>query len=214
MISNILVWVSYSFFILKSTGKIKFVINSIFILLFMYFTIGKSFNENITENENYLKNTGVEGNVRLGMYFASFRIAKDYFPLGSGMGTFGSLASIIKGYYSPLYYEYHVSNIGANSQEDVAVGHHTLLDTYWPHIFGELGFLGTLLFLLIWFFPLNKSIFNLRNSNEPFRKGISFFIVLIIISMTWEGFSLYTPEVPAFILLHSGLTGLCYYHIK
>ena len=38
-----------------------------------------------------------------------------------------------------------VDNIGSNSPAAVAEGAHTLLDTFWPHIIAELGYIGSIL---------------------------------------------------------------------
>ena len=213
MISNVIVWLFFFIYHAKSTAKLRLIFLSFLLLVIGYFFIGKELGDNIQENSEYLDKFGPEEHVRLGMYIASFNIITDYFPFGSGMGTFASLSSITGG-YSQIYYDYGVSNIGANSPEEVALGHHTLLDTYWPHIFGELGFLGTILFLYLWFFPIKLAFVCLKTTEDPFIKGVSFYILLMVITMTWEGFTLYTPEIPSFVLLHSGLSGLCYYHLK
>jgi hypothetical protein len=213
MISNIIVWFFFFVYYLRSGNRIKMIIYSLIFVVFAFFSYGKNIANNFADNQSYLNNVDAEGHVRLGMYLASFNIARDYFPFGSGMGTFGSLASIVNG-YSELYYDYNVSDIGVNSAQDVANGHHTLLDTYWPHIFGELGVFGSIIFLYLWLYPIRESIKFLKYSSIPFIKGLSFYIVLMGITITWEGFSLYTPEVPAFVILNFGLGGLCFYHLR
>ena len=212
IISNMIVW--FAFFLIQSNSKIRFklVIYSLIIITITYITLGNNLKENINENLNYLDDSGVEGHVRLGMYLASFRIATDFFPFGSGMGTFASLASITRG-YSNIYFDYGVANIGYNSPEDVIAGTTTILDTWWPHIIGELGFIGTILFLYLWVYPIKIALIAYQNTNNQFKKGISFYIILILIIMIWEGFSLSTPENPGFIILHAGLSGLCFHHI-
>jgi hypothetical protein len=213
MISNIIVWIFFFLYILKAKNKPRMIFYSLIFAVIALVLFGADLISNLEENQLYIDNAGVEGHVRIAMYIASFNINKDFFPIGSGLGTFGSLASITSG-YSKVYYDYGVSDIGRNSAEDVLNGHHTLLDTYWPHIIGELGLLGTIFFLYFWFYPLKKSLSFLKTSPNPFFKAMSFYIVLIIITISWEGFSLYTPEVPIFIMLNSGLGGLCYYHLK
>jgi len=213
IISNVLVWLFYFFYRADSKIKIKLFIVFLTIFLAGFFLIGDKLSKDIEENTNYLNDVGSKEHVRIGMFLASKQIALDYFPFGSGLGTFGSLASISGG-YSQVHFDYGVAYIGTNSPEDVANGKHTLLDTYWPHIFAELGFVGTFLFLVIWLFPLKKAFFNIKTTNEPFVKGISFYIIMSVITTTWEGFTLYTPEIPSFVLLHSGLVGLCYYHFN
>ena len=213
MISNVIVWLFFFFYLLKSELKPKMIIYSLIFIFLAIIIYGKDLLSNIEENQLYIDNAGIDGHVRIGMYLASFNIIKDFFPFGSGLGTFGSLASIAVG-YSNVYYDYGVADIGRNSAEDVLNGHHTLLDTFWPHIVGELGIIGTILFLYFWLYPVFKSFKFLKISSNPFLKSISFFVVSMIITISWEGFSLYTPEVPIFIMLNSGLGGLCYFHIK
>ena len=213
MVSNAVVWIFYFIFQANSKTKLRLVFFALILLVFGNFFIGKQFDENIQENNEYMEKFGPEENVRLGMYIVSFNINRDYFPFGSGMGTFASLSSIA-GQYSKIYYDYGVNYIGMNNPEDVANGKHTLLDTYWPHIFGELGLFGTILFLYLWFFPFKLGMVNYKFTDDPFIKGVSFYIVLMVLTMTWEGFTLYTPEMPGFVLLHSGLSGLCYHHLK
>lgn len=213
IIGNIIVWLMFFIYHLSFKNRFKMILIAIIIIALGYSIVGEELTYNIQENTEYFEDVGSSGHIRIAMYLAGYNIASDYFPFGSGMGTFGSLSSIIGG-YSKVHHDYGVSNIGSNSPEDVAEGHHTLLDTYWPHILGELGFIGGALFLLIWLFPLISTSKIIRSCKEPIIKGLSFYVILIIVTMTNEGLTLYTPEIPAFVILHSGVAGLCYYHIS
>jgi hypothetical protein len=210
--SNILVWISFAFFQLPSRKRLKLLIYGSFFVILSYSLVGDAITKDIKKNIAYYKGVGASQHVRMGMYIASFKIANDYFPFGSGMGTFGSLASIT-GEYSQVYIDYGVSKIGLNSPEAVKSGYFTLLDTYWPHILGELGFLGAMLFLTLWLFPLISTSRIVHNCREPIIRGFGFYIIIIILIMSNEGFTLYTPEIPAFVILHSGVAGLCYFHV-
>jgi hypothetical protein len=212
MLSNIFVWLLFFTHYLGVKSRMRFLFYALLFIGLGLLSYGEDLIGNFEENQVYLANVGSEGHVRLGMYLASFNIANDYFPFGSGAGTFGSLASIING-YSILYYNYGVSEIGNNSAVDVANGHHTLLDTYWPHILGEFGYLGTVLFLYFWFYPLSRAFKAMKHESRMFIRALGFFIFAMIITVSWEGFTLYTPEVPVFVLLNSGLGGLCYFHL-
>jgi hypothetical protein len=213
MVSNFVVWILfYKINLRYSISKIKFISILVILIPVGSFFVASEIQENLDLNRVYLENAGPEKHVRLGMYIASFNIMKDNFPYGSGLGTFGSLSSITKG-YSNTHIKYNVSEIGNNSPEDVAKGHHTLLDTFWPHIFGELGILGSIIFISIFIYPVLLPIKIIKNTNDSFIKSLSFLIILVVTTVIWEGLSLYTPEVPAFIFIHSGLIGLCYYHI-
>ena len=211
--SNLIVWVVFAFYQVSANARRRMFFYGIFFLVMSFTLVGDEFTRDVKININYYKRTGTSSHVRLGMYVAGFNIASDYFPFGSGMGTFGSLASIIGG-YSRLHIDYGVSTIGSNEPLDVVKGHHTLLDTFWPHIIAELGYIGTFIFLLIWFFPFLSSLFIARYCNDSLIKGLGFYVILMVLIMTNEGITLYTPEIPSFVLLHSGITGLCYYHIN
>jgi hypothetical protein len=79
---------------------------------------------------------------RNALHLASFDIAIDRFPLGVGLGRFGGWVSSL--YYSPVYYEYGLNNVYGLSEDNPAF----IQDAFWPHVLGQLGFVGTGLFLL------------------------------------------------------------------
>ena len=211
--SNLVVWGGFALYQASARMRRKMFLYGIFFIIISFSLVGDEFSHDVKINVDYYKRTVPSTHVRMGMYVGGFKIASDYFPFGSGMGTYGSLASIIGG-YSNVHIVYGVSKIGNNAPEDVAKGKHTLLDTFWPHIIGELGYLGTLIYLLIWFFPMISTFFILQKCNIKELRGLGFYVMLMILTMTNEGFTLYTPEIPSFVLLHSGVTGLCYYHIN
>lgn len=179
----------------------------IVVLMFplIYAFLGSDIQANILENQEYFDRVGAEGHVRLGMYLASFNIAISNFPFGGGYGSFGSLASI-SFTYSPLYFEYGIDLIGANSPLDVDNGFHTLLDTFWPHIIGEAGFIGSILYALLYLFPIKIALSRRHLSN--FHKGYAFFVTSVIAVLFLDGLALYTPEIPLFILLSQGFSAI------
>lgn len=76
-------------------------------------------------------------------YRVSISILKDYFPFGSGLGTFSTNAAAE--YYSPLYYKYKLSDIWGLTPSHPMF----LADTYYPSL-AEFGIVGVLLFLWFW----------------------------------------------------------------
>lgn len=90
---------------------------------------------------------------RSALVSASFKIMKDFFPIGTGFGSFGSGASAK--YYSQVYGIYNLNLIyGLGST-------HTrfITDTFWPMIIGEFGAIGLLSFmsfLLLIFLDIQK----------------------------------------------------------
>lgn len=95
--------------------------------------------------ELYLFGTSVRGL----MHQVSTQIARDYFPLGSGAGTFGSAPSRDL-YYSNLYHLYGLSShYGASPQYSSY-----LMDTWWPKVLGETGLFGAALYAMALLVPL------------------------------------------------------------
>lgn len=122
--------------------------------------------------KNYLILRNTPRNI---MTIAGLKIAKDYFPLGSGFGTFGS--GITQRVYSPLYYKYRLHRIWGLSQSKPSF----LNDIFWPHILAELGVTGFFFYLIIFisFFRICiKGIKELQNSLEKIF-ALGTFMVLI-----------------------------------
>jgi hypothetical protein len=74
--------------------------------------------------------------VRIALYVGAAEIARDNFPLGAGLGRWGSWMS--REYYSPLYFEYDVARIRGLRPHDPR----NVTDTFWPQILGETGAVG------------------------------------------------------------------------
>jgi hypothetical protein len=75
---------------------------------------------------------------RIALYAASVAIAREHFPLGVGLGRFGS--HISRAFYSPAYEEYGLSEVfGLRQRRPNAV-----TDTFWPMLLGEAGVIGLL----------------------------------------------------------------------
>jgi hypothetical protein len=141
---------------------------------------------------------------RNALYIASFKIAIDSFPFGSGQGTFGSIP--VKKDYSQIYYDYNLNNIHGLSPED-AMGitdSQFVFDTHWSSILGELGFVATILYLLIWFFPM-MTAFNHLNQKSLELRLIAFITVMIFIDIFIESIAAPIPGQLQFIIVYAGL---------
>lgn len=112
------------------------------------------------------------------MQNTSFQMLLDYFPIGSGFGTFGS--SMAAEYYSPVYYKY-----GYHLIEVVEKGSPYLSDTFWPIIFGQTGIFGTLAYLGALCVLVQKS-FGLYKTNMKQAAACIFILVYCVISSTAE----------------------------
>lgn len=84
----------------------------------------------------------VGASARSVLTLTSFKIMKDYFPIGTGFGTYASHAAGLN--YSPVYSLYGFENIWEVSHLNPSA---FLDDTFWPIIIGQTGFLGTLSYI-------------------------------------------------------------------
>lgn len=97
---------------------------------------------------------------RPALYIVGIFLARDYFPIGSGFGTF---ASFLSGeYYSNVYYEYGISTVmGMRPESYSFIG-----DVFWPYIYGQLGVLGLILFVMIVVCFFVKHLRKVANKNQ------------------------------------------------
>lgn len=122
----------------------------------------------------YLVRYGVEfaASPRGILYLSGLNIAIDYFPFGSGAGSFGSPSAII--YQSNIYSAYNISGHGLEfSKIDT---NNFFYDAFWSGILGELGFLFTLIYLFVLFG-------NYRKVNRA-----KIFVVTIFFQSLWTHF--------------------------
>lgn len=112
------------------------------------------------------------------MTSTALRIAKDYFPIGTGFGTFGS--TYAAKYYSPVYHIYGIA-------ENPELGEQTrmyLTDVFWPILLGENGILGTILYcgLILTLFIRIQRVFY-------YEKTKYFLLIYMLVFMMMTTFS-------------------------
>ena len=101
---------------------------------------------------------------RTALYQTSVVIARDEFPLGVGLGRYGSALS--RDPYSPVYAQYGLDKIdGLSPKHSSFVG-----DTFWPRILGETGVIG-LIALLVFTAVLGVQIW--RATRGPTLDGVT-----------------------------------------
>lgn len=119
----------------------------------------------------------------------SITIAADYFPYGTGWGTFGSAFSIEP--YSPVYRLYHLNRVWGLSPTYSSF----VSDTFWPMLLGECGVLGVLLYVIV-LILLAKSIFALGKQNAyALAAGLATLLYLLL-SSTSESAFVHTIAIP------------------
>lgn len=85
-------------------------------------------------------------NIRTVVWPVSMRLMTEYFPLGNGAGTFGSMTSYSLG-YSPTYYLEGLAVMHGGGPQD---GGLFLMDFMWPKFIAEYGVFGTIAILGIY----------------------------------------------------------------
>lgn len=72
----------------------------------------------------------------------SFKIANDYFPIGTGFGTYASHFSAQS--YSPVYSMYNIQNTYGLSKGNTIF----ISDSFWPMIIGQFGYIGLICYAI------------------------------------------------------------------
>lgn len=112
----------------------------------------------------------------------AFQVAQEYFPLGTGFGTYAS--SEAAKHYSPVYVQYGFLQI----PELDGVGKDFLSDTFWPILLGQSGVFGTVAYtaaLLQVFQALQRAF---RTSTGAYAAGMFLFLYLLISSTSEPAF--------------------------
>lgn len=77
-------------------------------------------------------------------FYYGGKTANTYFPFGSGFATFGSDQAARN--YSRLYYQYGFNSLFGMNTKDGSF----LSDTFWPMAIGQFGWIGSILYILIY----------------------------------------------------------------
>lgn len=117
-----------------------------------------------------------------------------YFPIGAGLGTFGS--DIASKHYSALYIKYGFNAIYGMRQGE----EYFLNDNYWPMVMGQFGVIGTLLILAV-LYKFMKMLLNETKGNKYFYFStfcaIGFLLLSSVASKSYSEFS----SICVFLLL-------------
>ena len=115
---------------------------------------------------------------RLLLTITSFRVAKDNFPFGSGLATFGSGFSVSP--YSPVYSLYNLSSVwglSIDAPQDIS-------DTFWPMILGQLGVIALVAYVLF-VYSIYKNM-QKRALNRHAYVGCWVLLVYLLVASTSE----------------------------
>lgn len=125
---------------------------------------------------------------------ASLKIARDYFPIGTGFGTFGS--TYAANHYSPVYYMYGIAENSYMNENTKMY----LKDVFWPILFGETGILGTFIYcglILILFVQIQHVYYY---DKKKYMLLIFMYIYMLITTFSEAGFMQPMVMVFAFVM--------------
>lgn len=117
----------------------------------------------LTGNSGTFDPTVVESFARPVLYTTGFFILFDYFPFGTGLGSFATHASAK--YYSDVYYEYGIDKVhGLAPNMDFSF----ICDAFYPSL-AQFGFVGLILFICFWVYSYNHLRYFIRSNPEKYR---------------------------------------------
>lgn len=118
------------------------------------------------------------------MLNTSLKVLKDFFPIGTGFGTYASHEAGAQ--YSPVYTMYGFRGV----EELSGTGYATFFDDqFWPIVFGQGGVIGTICYLVLLILVFTK-IQKLQKINEDaYISGLFVFSYLLISSTSEPAFN-------------------------
>lgn len=128
------------------------------------------------------------------MSATAFQIVKDYFPFGTGFGTFGSTYAAKQ--YSPVYDLYGIA-------EHPELGEKTrdyLTDQFWPLLLGENGVVGTILYvglILVLFLQIQRVYYY---NKKKYMLLIYLLVFMLMTTFTETGFMQPMVMIYAFVM--------------
>jgi hypothetical protein len=131
-----------------------------------------------------LNSTGTWDNPRAVLHYGSFILAKWYFPIGSGLGTYGGAGA--------MKFDLSVYDELGYSQYPWFRDETFLVDTYWPNSIAETGFFGAGLLLLFYCLVLLYAVHRSMHASTTAR------IYWITFASSTVYMLFVTPTSPAF----------------
>ncbi len=187
----------------NNKGRIALYSISLMICISMTIVFIPAISSKITRYSNLYdisnQNSGI---ARVALYYSSFEMAKNYFPLGTGQGTYGSIPTNI--IYSDVYYDYNLSNIYGLEEN---AKYNYKMDTHWSSILGENGTIGIAIYILLLFYSY-RQINKFKESNNKYIFLHKFILLLSPTIMCIEAITLAIPNRLAFMVIYSGLSAI------
>ena len=139
---------------------------------------------------------------RFALYQTSVVIARDHFPLGAGLGRFGSWMS--RQEYSDVYARYGLDQVFGLSKANPQF----ITDTFWPQILGEtgvLGLIGYVAFLAALGYQLVQTY--LRSQASPAATAVVLAAIMVLVQTLVESLASPVFNSPPQVYLIMGTIG-------
>lgn len=205
ILGMMLVLTGYVFYLTNVKRWVKMTISSLGLAaIIVILSVSASF---MLKFENYLdSNTAEDAYAKIArpaLYYRAFEMAADFFPFGTGQGTYGSVPVNIVG--SRVYSDYELDKIwGLGDDTDFSFK----MDAHWASILGEMGYIGAILYLLLFFYPARKISRKMEGEDEKTRRYYIYIIRMGILTLFAEAIVLALPKSFSFMIIYAGLAGL------
>lgn len=174
---------------LKTGMKIKW--SRLFIVAFLLMVVVSFVGFQSGAFEKYYSGEGDSARSRLTL--DSLTLAKESFPFGKGLATFGT--DTARNFYSPLYLRFGYRSIYGLGGDNL----NYLTDTFWPAILGQYGFFGLFIFGTI-LYSLFSRLIELLKLNRAC--ALAFFVPFIyLVIATTSSNSFFNPMAPGYAMI-------------
>lgn len=120
------------------------------------------------------------------MFLTSLYIMKDYFPIGTGFGTYASHVASASVNYSPVYIKYGFEHVYELRNSLIGT---FFDDQFWPIIFGQTGIFGTICYVYILFYLFNKIQYLFKINKDCYLGALFAFVYILICSIAEPAFN-------------------------
>jgi len=184
-LGGLLIAFSIAFILIPSINKVRFIFAIVLLILVFGGLFGKKINMLFEDKiYTYMQAPNVRIVPRNFLYITSFRIARDFFPFGSGLATFGGWISVL--YYSPLYSKYGISSI-----HGLQKGGSYIIDTFWPYVIAQFGFIGASCYIWILISLFYSTVKVLKKLDNLFLKAFVLGSLMILTEAVVEAIALH-----------------------
>ncbi|MEG1998525.1 MAG: O-antigen ligase domain-containing protein, partial [Bacteroidales bacterium] len=141
--------------------RLKHIIMAVVVLIGILFVAWEKISFYFITNDDITTKEFTESAARAALYAKSPEIIADYFPFGSGLGTYATYSSGL--YYSPLYEKYDLSDVWGLVRGEGSF----ISDTFYPELaqFGIFGIILYILFIRYIFLKIKNSVNILQDKN-------------------------------------------------